>query len=211
MKIKNKHYNQFLKEGIIETISEDKIKKALDNVKGKFRRMGRAMLIIMYYTGARPNEIIQLRGEDIGKKGQHITVKLKGSKRGLPRTIYLPYKRELVKEFYNYAMGCMPDMFLFWFYQNRYIRYRKNKKGEIKEYEEITGRIRHYVRQWFKGVFEDPIPPYFLRHNRFSKLMENGATIEEIRLLKGSRTYNSVMPYIHMSSKKARSLASKME
>lgn len=209
-RIKNKHYRQFLDEGIIHTLTEDDLHAALDNVTGKHQRQGRSLIICMYYTGARPVEALQLKARHISKRGSYVLVRLAASKHGLPRTPHLQYKRPLVKEFYQYARSLFQEMYLFHNYRTKYTRKRLTKKG-IKEYVEITDGLRYWFKKWFKNVTDEPIPPYYLRHNRFSKLSEAGATMEEIRILKGSKTFTSVTPYLHMSSRAAKKLAKKME
>ncbi len=210
-KIKNKHYKQFMEEGIIETISTDKIEQALNNIKGKHRKEGRCLLIAMYWTGARPNEILRIKAKDISKEKTYIKIMVLGSKGGLPRTIYIPQRKPFIKELYSYAMSFFEEILLFYNYRTAYKRKILNKKGQEKEYYEMTDGLRGHFKKWFKGVTEDPIPPYFLRHNRFSKLSEAGASMEELRQIKGSKTFNSIQPYLHMSSKSAKSVGKKMD
>ncbi len=201
-KITNKNYRQFLDDGIITTLTENNIRAALHNVKGKHSREGKALLITLYYTGARPNEVLNLRGKDVIKEGSYIVIRMPGSKGGLPRPVYTPYKKELARVVYLYSMGVFPDMYLFFNYRSNCKRYIKGK-----EYTEITHKLRYYFGKWFKGVIDGGIPPYFLRHNKFSKLAESGVSIENIKNLKGSKSIASVGSYTHMSTKSAKSLA----
>ena len=91
-------------------------------------------------------------------------------------------------------------MLLFPHFINKYVRHYVNKKGEIKEVEETTNKVYYHVKKWFEGVLPDSIPPYFLRHNRWSKLSEKGVDLNTLRMLKGSKTYDSITPYLHLSS-----------
>lgn len=215
-KIKNFNYRKFLDEGIINTISEDDILQALDNVKGKrgrFIKEGRALLITLYYTGARPVEVLRMKAKDFVRDKAFLKLKLTPSKRGLPRTIYLPWKLPLVKELYDYVKPSFPEMYVFWHYRTRYERHTMigKNKDKPKVYVEITDGLRHYFRTWFAHVLNEGIPPYYLRHNRMSKLSMAGVTMEELRQVKGSRTFDSIIPYLHMSEKSAKSVAKKME
>lgn len=209
-KITNKHYRQFLDKGIIEPINQEQILRALANIKGKRTREGRALLIAMYYSGARPNEVLRLKAKDIRKEDSYVLMRMQGSKGGLPRTIYLRYSKPLVKELYNYASGLFEEMLIFNNFRSNHVREVINKKGEVKEYIEIADKLRYYFKKWFANVLEGSIPPYFLRHSRFSMLSESGITMQEIRMLKGSKTMQSVEPYIHMSSRAAKKIAKKM-
>lgn len=210
-KISNKNYRKFLDSGEIDLITEDHILRALRNIKGHHVREAQALLIALYYTGARPNEILRMVGKDVQKKGRHIMLHVKGSKKGLPRVIYLPWKKELVKILYGYAASVFPDMFLFYHYRNKYTRTTINKKGEIKSRDEISNKLLYHMKIWFDGVVEGSIPTYFLRHNRFSSLSMKGVDMQQIRMIKGSKTYDSIMPYLHMSSKAAEEVSKKME
>jgi len=208
--VKNKHYRQFLDSGNIETLSEEDIIKALDNIKGNHVKEARSLLITLYYTGARPVEVLNLKAKDIGKDKSYILVKMITAKRGMTRIVYLPYRKGLVKELYKYARGCYPDMLMFYHFRSKHVRFRKIR-GEIKKYESITDSLRWHFKKWFNGVTDDPIPPYFLRHNRFTKLAEAGATAEEIRLIKGAKKMDSVTPYLHYSSATGKKIARKMK
>jgi site-specific recombinase XerD len=173
--------------------------------------MGRALIIALYYTGARPVEILQIRGKDVKSDKAYITVFVRGSKRGLPRNIPLPRRLPMVKELYNYAMGCFPEMYIFFKYQNKYTRHYTRKNGEQITRFETTDKLRYYFKKWFDPVIQHGISPYFLRHNRFSKLAHKGLEMEQIRLLKGGKTITSVSPYLHMSSHSFKKIAKKID
>ena len=195
--IKNSNYRRFLESGEIIFIDKVHIEQALLNIK-KNVAMGRALLITLYFTGARPNEVLKMLGEDIFREKNYIVFKLKGSKGGLPRLIRVPSKQEWAIEAYEYAKSIFPDMLLFFKFRNEYKRIRHNKSGE-KEIIDISDKLRYYFKIWFKGVIPESIPPYYLRHSRFSKLSAKGATQEQLRHLKGSRTFASIHPYTHFS------------
>ena len=195
--IKNTNYKRFLESGEIIFIDKIHIAGALENIK-KNVPMARALLITLYLTGARPNEVLKMRGEDIFREKNYIVFKLKGSKGGLPRLIRVPIKQNWALEAYNYAKSVFPDMLLYFKFRNKYKRIRENKSG-TKEIIDISDKLRYYFKIWFKGVIPDTIPPYYLRHSRFSKLSAKGATQEQLRHLKGSRTFASIHPYTHFS------------
>lgn len=210
-KIKNPNYRQFLDEGIIDIISERQIHQALANIKGRYIREGRALLIALYYTGARPNEILRLKAKDIGRDASYVTVKVPGSKKGVARTLYFPYRLSLVKELYMYARAVFEEQFLFFHYKSSYIRVVKRKDGTTDEREDTTDKLRYHLQKWFKGVVDGSITPYFLRHNRFSQLSIAGADREELRMIKGARSAESVSHYVHMSTKSAKDVAKRIK
>jgi site-specific recombinase XerD len=209
--ISNKRYRQFLDTGIFESISEADVKIALSRIRGSHVKEGRALLIGLYYTGCRPNEMLKLKSHHVKDNGDsYYKVLLHGSKGGLPRTIYLQKKRAMVKEFAEYCLSLPPDMYAFFHYRDNYVRLRDDKKGNEKSRLECTNKLRWFFKIWF-GFVPGGITPYFLRHNRFSKLSEKGASMEELRQIKGSKSFDSVYPYLHLSSKTAKSVAKKIE
>lgn len=210
MKIKNIHYREFLDSGMIKTLEEADIVKALDSIGPRYRQEARAMVILMYLTGARPIEILSLRAELFRKEGAYIIIKMPASKRGLTRDIYLRTNNPLVKEAWEYVSHSFPNLPLFRHYINTYVRKVKRKDGTEKELISKTDKLRYHFKQWFGEVLEDGIPPYYLRHNRFSKLAEAGADMQELRLLKGSKTMDSITPYLHLSKKTAQKIAKRI-
>lgn len=205
MTITNKNYRQFLDTGIIELISEDQLKMALNNVKGKYRKEGRALLIVMYYTGARPIEILGLKSKDITKQKNRVLISLKTAKRGVPRTIQLKCNLPMAKELYDYAASSFGEALLFYHFRNEYVRKTITKKGEIRIKTSITDKLRYYFKIWFMNIID--ISPYYLRHSRFSKLAQKGASDRLLMQMKGAKDSKSIQPYIHMSKEGSDKLA----
>lgn len=212
-RITNKHYRKFLDTGEIDLVSEEKFIQALNNitkVRGHTVAEARALLITIYYTGCRPVEALNITAKDINKSGHYITIIIKGFKRGLPRTVYLSNKNKYVREIFKLSLNLFPDIFLFYHFRSNTNRIRQTQKGAV-HYVEVSNKLKYHFKKWFTGVMSDSITPYYLRHNRFSKLAAAGATLEQLRLLKGSRTFESITPYIHLSSAEAKKLARKIE
>lgn len=209
--IKNKHYKQFVIDNDIELIKEKHILKAFENIKGQYKEQAESLLILLYYTGARPNEILSLTPRDVEKEGDtYVIVKVPKSKNGLPRRIYLNYDLPLVKQLYAYTRKLYPDMLLFYHYRSNIKTLYKRKNGAIIEYSRSADKLTYYFKKWFKGILKEAIPPYYLRHNRLSRLMIDGFSVEEIRLYKGAKTITSVMPYLHLSSRQFKKFSSKI-
>lgn len=217
-KITSERYRQFLDTGVIQTLDRDNIQRVLDNIKGRHVKEGRALVIALYLTGARPVEILNIIGSDVQKEGRHVVTKVAGFKRGLPRTVYLDFKDSFAREFYEYATSLYPTIYLFYHFRSTSTREKvtaKLKSGKVKtyfkHYKETSNRLRYYFKKWFSVLNAGGLPPYFLRHNRFSKLSEAGVDLESIRVLKGARSYNSVMPYLHLSTNRAKKLSNKIK
>jgi len=207
--IKNARYRKFLDEGIIQTLKEDDIYNVCKNLKHKYPAEARNLIITLYLTGARPNEALRLKGKDFQESGKDLIVKLQPSKKGLPRSIYLTRKNKLVEYLAKYGLRCYDEAYIFPHFKGNYTRTRTTKRGIIQR-TEYADKLRYWVKKWFTILPDGTITTYFLRHNRFSKLAESGATMEQIRLLKGSRTFDSVTPYLHMSTETAKRMSKKI-
>lgn len=211
MKITNPNYRKFLDDGEIDPLQIDHLTRALKNVTGihgKYITEGRALLIFLYYTGARPIEALKLKAKHIYKDKSYLAMKIPKSKKGKVRIAYLQFHKRHVKELYDYAIGMYEDMFIFWHYRSAYVRVCINKKGEISSRQDLSNtKIGYYIKKWFQGVVEHSISPYFLRHNIFSLLVMAGADESDIKHLKGAKSMDSVEPYLHLSPKKAKKIA----
>lgn len=196
-KIKNKIYRKFMDTGEFEPITIDDLETAFSNMKtDRNPNLSKAFLITLYYTGARPNEVLNIRAKDITKKGVWVIVQTPASKGGLTRKIYLHTKNKYVTYLYNYASVLHDDMYLFWRLRSKTKKQYMTKKG-VREITEVSSKLRYYINKWFNGKYN----PYLFRHSRFSQLAENGADTWDIKNIKGCKSMDSIMPYIHLSSK----------
>ena len=209
-RIKNEHYTKFLEQGIMDFIEPEHLDLALKNIKGKRKAETRALLIALYYTGARPSEILKIKGKDISREKGYLVMRITPSKGSLPRPIFLLRKYAHVVELEKYAFSLFPEMFLFPNCVSNYTREYKKKNGEIVYYTETSRKVRYLCYQAFEGVFADSLTPYVFRHNRFSKLSDVGLSLEDIRQIKGAKSMDSITPYLHMSTAKARKIGGKI-
>jgi len=204
-------YLKFLKGDFINYVDETHIKLALENINGsKHSAEAKCFLVYLYYTGARPSELLELKGKDVIKKGKYYHLALIGKKRGNSRMIILK-NNELTKIAFNHVSNVFPDFYLFsHFKSNRtYTTKYHLKDGTPKEksYSCNSYIIKYHFQKWFKDVVD--IPLYFLRHNRISKLASEGISLTDLQQFKGSKTLASIQPYIHVSTHTAKRIASK--
>lgn len=210
---KSPYYQEFLDGKEMKIINIEDIYKACKNIK-RFKKAGTALLSILYYTGARPDEVLKLHANNIslqkstlnGKEHNFLKIQLETVKRGIARVIRLDMSKPIVKDIYDYSSNYPPNAFIFYMFKGSYKRigYRKGKPTERIE---ISDLFRYYFNKWFKGVLRHPIPPYYLRHNRLTKLSMSGATVEQLRLFKGAKSPDSVIPYLHQSRLESEKIA----
>lgn len=205
-KIKNERYKEFIDKGTINLFSMDELDKGLIKAgSSKHGRMARAFLIALYYTGARPVELLQLKPTNFEKRKSSLLIQIPTAKRGKPRVLLIPMSRKHVTELWKYASSLFEEIYIFFDLISDRKKYFKTKEGHTKQYTIITDRIYYYIKRWI-GV-----NPYFLRHSRMSALSQNGASLLELQHFKGSVRPDSVMPYLHMSTEIAEKIGRKLK
>lgn len=202
--VKDKRYVQFLKTGLITPIPRDEFAGMLSKVKHKARQQARAVVILMYYSGRRPVEILELTGEAIKKEGKHIVITFPTKKGGKYSVMYYPLNAHFT-EVWEYAKSLYPNQFFGWCFRgkcNNRVTYKlKDGTVRVKNYKRTNTTLRYFFKKWFG------ITPYFFRHNRFSEMAAKGATFQEIKHAKGAANLKSVEPYIHLSVDRAKKMS----
>lgn len=196
---------------------------------GAFRidhnKAARAFMIVLWASGGRPAEILNLTAKDIKRDElNNIILYLKTLKGGNARELYLSLSDKFVKELWEYCASItIPDMYLFHMFRSKrvktHIRVTKKRKnpitGEIesylyKEYDKafdcVSDRILYYFQRWTKGVMDDAngrvLFPYYFRHSRLTQIAgEDGNTIEDVKRFKGAKSYRSCEPYMHATKR----------
>jgi integrase len=197
--IKDARYSEFRKTGMIQLMRKEEFEKILEQTSHpKDTMQARALMSLIYYTGRRPAEILELKGEHIKKEKRFMSILFKTRKGGLYHTLYFPLKNKHLKEFYVYASKIYPSQWLFYQFHSKATR--KTKDGQ-QDYIDLSKNVWYWVKKW------SGITPYFYRHNRFSLMAEAGATDAELQLAKGARDPKSIFPYKHFSKQRLEKMA----
>lgn len=141
-------------------------------------------VLLLYYTGARPSELLGLKPSDVEAEGNLIRMQIPTLKGGSGRVIYLN-KNELTGRILAFAQNCMVGRLL------------PYKRG---------WQIRNLVYR----VSDNQLTPYFFRHNRFSIAAKEGASQYDLRYLKGAKDARSVDDYVHIAGVQTKKLAKVM-
>lgn len=196
----------------MDFFDERHLDQVLSNINScKYSKEASALFICLYYSGARPAEVLELKGKNVYSKGRYIHIEMTGKKRGLSRLIVLK-KNQYSIQLLQYFMSLYPDVLAFKHFigKGKYqVKYKIKSTGEFitKEYPCESYKLRYHFKKWTEGILE--IPPYYLRHNRFSKLAAAGVSLTDIQQMKGGKTLSCVQPYVHMSLHTAKRIASK--
>lgn len=202
--IKHPRYKEFYDTGIIQLFTHEQFKTVYNNITDPF---GREMFVLLYYTGARPVQLLKdFTTSHIEKDGNSLKIHIPPAKGGKPFTFFLSLSKFGLTDLWRTCQKLPPNTKLFGSYMQTYVRTKTNKKGVVKEYIERSDRFRYYFRKWVSVLGDDPIPPYFLRHSRFSSMSMEGATSDDIMLAKGATSFESVRPYQHMSKERSKKM-----
>jgi integrase len=244
MEYKNKLYSDFKQGHFIEPISREDLDCILscitklcdedeivtrDSLTGNwiggktYEKMARSFMIILWASGARPAEVLNLTcGDVLRKPGNMISVFFKTLKHGVARELLFSYKDKFIAEFWDYCSGfTLPEMFIFRLLRCEYTRSNVIKtivkeNSETGEREEVkrtsyagknykctSAKVFHHFRRWVMEADID-ILPYYLRHSRISSLADKpGATIKDLMNWKGAKSSESVDPYMHATKGRA--------
>jgi integrase len=182
-----------------EPMDKREFTEKLDSFIHKYKDAGRALLILLYYTGCRPIEALGLTRESFRKDGVRLWVIFPAAKKGELGSLMLPISNSHIRELASFALqGWSPGYPIFFRLSGnakRTVKKKHSKTGEIRihEYREKTHKVRHLVKKFFGTT------SYFFRHNRFSRASLKGASLKDIMELKRAKTEASCYPYLHFS------------
>lgn len=178
-----------VRKSLPNILTEDEVLKLLDiKLSDNFSYRNKAMLELMYATGLRVSEIINLKLSDIDLSDDLIRTFGKGSK-------------ERIIPIGEYALE----------YLTKYINeYRSSMlKGKNVEYIFINNHGKQMTRQGFfkiikriakeKGINKE-LSPHTLRHSFASHLLKYGADLRTIQELLGHSNISTTQIYTHITN-----------
>ena len=152
----------------------------------KTGRRDKAMLDLLYATGLRVSELIQLRVSDLEESQGIVRVTGKGNKQRL-----VPVGREALKSVEAYRTEQRPMLL----------------KGRVSPYLFVTARGTRMTRQGFwkllrihgksAGVFPN-LSPHVLRHTFATHLLEGGADLRSVQTMLGHADIGTTQIYTHV-------------
>lgn len=217
-KITNKHYKEFLDGEYIKLLTTDDLVKMLDyslKAPGLTRYKKdeiRAALIIAFYSGARPGEIVELTRENVfyEQDNELLSVYFTTLKKGKSRRLLFSMKNPLIREFYDYAHNgriILPTQYLF---QRLRRGYKLIDPKTGVEYVRRDVALSRAIKICSACVLPGGVPAYYFRHNRFSSMINDRVSVEYIMFAKGSRHISGVNPYLHLSRVAAENISESM-
>ena len=174
-----------------KVLSEAEVNTLLDiNLKNDFDYRNKAMLELMYSSGLRVSELINLMVNDIDLNNSLVRIFGKGSK-------------ERIIPLNDYATEALRNYILY---------YRKNffKNGE-NNYLFLNNHGKKMTRQGFFKILQkiakeknikSELSPHTLRHSFASHLLKHGADLRSIQELLGHSDISTTQIYTHITSER---------
>ena len=180
-----------LKKALPHVLSLDEVDKILDiELKDKYAYRNKAMLELMYSSGLRISELVNLKIQDIDLEEDIVRVTGKGSKmRIVPIGDYAIYYLKLyINEYRSLLIKSKVSDYLF-----------LNSRGDRISRQAMFKIIKQIIRD--KNIKKD-VSPHTLRHSFASHMLENGADLRSIQELLGHSDISTTQIYTHISNKK---------
>ena len=170
------------KKTVYKVLTKEEL-SAFFNVCNNFKF--KTIFMLVYGSGLRIGEVANLREEDIDSKNMRIFVREgKGNKERY--TILSKQSLQMLRTYWG--------------------KYRQNKRrGRIFLSESgqaiTTGVIREHFRKYRrKAKINEKATLHTLRHNFATNLIENGATLIQVKELMGHSNIRSTMEYVHVAN-----------
>lgn len=183
-----------------DTLTADTVQKLLESVSPAEVPLGtrdRAILELLYSSGLRVSELINLRPENIDWEEHFLRVTGKGSK-----TRYVP-------------LGGMAAKALVCYMQHARGKLLGEKRGSQSSVVFLSNRgsrlTRERIRQIIierarKAGLNDKVYPHIMRHSFATHLLENGADLRVIQDMLGHSNLATTQIYTHVEQKRLLSL-----
>ncbi len=165
-------------------LNKEEVKSLFDVT---FNLKHRLVLMLLYYSGMRLNELVNVQWEDFDFERGMIHLKVtKGEKE---RAVFLHEKlKTLIQEFHLQTKGLV-------FYSNLGKKYNQRS-------------IQMIVRQAAeKAEITKKVTPHTLRHSFATHLLEGGADIRSIQALLGHKNLQTTQIYTHVANKNIQKLS----
>ena len=170
-----------------DLLTEEQIEQILNSTPPKYSHAktalrNRALITLLIQSGLRVSELIKLKVGDLDFDGQTIRTIGKGDK--LRYTTFPALSAQLIKEYiYERFNGQSVDENAILF---------ANEQGKAYSRQNITKLVSTYIK-WLTG--KEYIGAHDLRHSFASKLITNGAGLEQIQQVLGHSSYATTVIY----------------
>ena len=146
--------------------------------------MYKTIFMLIYGSGLRISEAVNLKIKDIDSKKMRIFVR-KGKGKKERYTVLPKVSLNMLRKYYKMYKPKHPEGYIF-----------LNRKGKQIKTERTRVYFRRYRR---KAKIDEKFVVHSLRHGFATDLIERGASILEVKELMGHSNIRSTMEYIHVA------------
>ncbi len=178
-----------LKRSLPKTLTENEVIDLLDiKLTDTFSYRNKAMLELLYATGLRVSELVNLKLQDVDLNDDIVRTFGKGNKeRIIPFGDYA--KKYLEKYIYEYRSLMLKDKICEYLFLNNHGN-KMTRQGFFKIIKKIAKE---------KGIEKD-LSPHTLRHSFASHLLKYGADLRTIQELLGHSDISTTQIYTHITN-----------
>lgn len=160
---------------------------SVPNIKTKLGIRNKAILELLYATGARVSEVAAIHIDWINLEYGYVKCRGKGSK---DRIVPIGTKAiEAVKNYINFARTKIKN-----YHNSTYLFL--SKSGKPLRRENIWGIVKNCA---LRAGIHDSISPHKLRHSFATHLLENGADLRSVQEMLGHINISTTQIYTHVS------------
>jgi integrase/recombinase XerC len=164
------------------------------NLEDKFGQRNRLIMEMLYATGVRVGELVNIKINDIDKYNSSIKILGKGSKWRMV--------------FYGSYAGDIMELYL----KNGRLELLKNKKNDYLFINKSGNKLsERYVRKMINDTVQKcfinyNISPHTLRHTFATDMLNAGADLISVKELLGHSTLNTTSIYTHISNEQIKKI-----
>lgn len=182
-----------------ETLQADAVNQLLQSIDPAelpFGARDRAILEMLYGSGLRVSELVNLRADQVDWEENFLRITGKGSK-----TRYVPLGGVAAKALRSYLEHARP----------RLLR-NGRRAGDVvflsNRGEKLTrDRVRQIIKERARAAgLEENVYPHIMRHSFATHLLENGADLRVIQDMLGHASLSTTQVYTHVDQKRLVSL-----
>jgi len=177
---------QSKQKNIPKSISEEDVMKLLDspNQNSFIGKRDKAILELLYATGMRISELVNLKEVNVDKNRQVVKVLGKGSKERL-----IPFGDEALDSLQKYLhKRNSRNIYIF-------LNNRDNKLSRVGFWQ----RVKIYLK---RVSLKSDITPHTLRHAFATHLLNNGADLRSVQMLLGHSDLSTTQIYTHIAKQR---------
>ena len=166
---------------------------------------GQAMLEVLYATGLRVSELVELKLNEVHQKAGYVRVTGKGGKERI-----VPLGEEALESLDKYLNFERPELLDNEMTNIVFLRRprRKKNEGKIKKPHQMTRfRFLQLIREYAAIAELSGNPsPHTLRHSFATHLLNNGADLRSLQMLLGHSDLSTTQIYTHVAKERLKDL-----